>query len=165
MLTQLLTQLGYVVVKYDDSNAFYKEEDVKGIVELFREHIRQRKPASVLIFVGCHGMYGDIQLSDEKRVNLYNTIVYKFDSAECPELKDVPKIFIAQCCRNFDDKDANGFRNIENAIICYATLPGNYAARNEQTGSLYVKALVKVISANAHCMHLTEMLNKVIYMI
>ncbi len=56
-----------------------------------------------------------------------------------------------------------GFRNIENAIICYTTLPGNSAARNEQTRSPYVKILVKVISENAHHMHLIQMLNKIIY--
>ncbi len=97
MLTQIPTQLGYQVVKYDDSNAFYTKEDVKGIVELFRDHIRYKQPASVLVFVGCHGIYKDVQTSDEKLTNLYTSIVYQFDSTECPELEHVPKIFIVQC--------------------------------------------------------------------
>lgn len=159
-LTQLFTQLGYKVIKYDDPNTFYSKDDLEKIVKLFRDYVKPKNPASVVVFIGCHGRLEEIQLSDESFTSLFDSVVYQFDAENCAELNTVPKIFIIESCRGVRH-DGPGFKNIFNTIICYATLPGNKAARDDDSGTYYINSLVKVFAEKAHKLHLTELLDLV----
>ncbi len=151
-------------MKYDDSNTSYTKNDIDRIIDLFREYVSDSKPASMFVFVGCHGENERIQFGDEDVGNVLKTIVYPFGNGSvCEEVVKIPKIFIVQGCRNWTkfDKKVN-FPEISNTIVCYGPIPGNPAARFEPTGCPYVRTLVKVIAENAYCMDWIKILNEVI---
>lgn len=156
MLTQLFTQLGYKVIKYDDPNTLYNQKDVENIVERFRDYVQPKNPASVAVFVGCHGQQDEIQLSDETFTSLYTSVVDQFDNKNCSKLQAIPKIFIIE---SFSDADAQKQDNYSNGIICCAALPGNKEVRDADSGNHYLKSMVKVFAEKANRLSLTDLLD------
>lgn len=136
-MKQLLIQLGYQLLIYDDASVEYALTDIRSIINTFKAQIKEGpKPPSIFVFVGSHGILNQLTLSDGTNVNIYENIVYQFDLDKSPELKGVPKIFVLQCCRNSIKSDS-GYTNIDNTLVCYATPPNNKAQRDENRGGIY----------------------------
>src|SRR5207302_861341 len=125
-MTLLLHQLGYKVINCDEKLMRSKDQ-VKQILQIFIEKCNADDVSSFLVYVGSHGGKDIIHLPGGVELHLFSDIIYQFSSQRCPKLNKKPKIFIVQACRMFEKTDEPEYNNIDNAIVVYATLPGNPA--------------------------------------
>lgn len=168
-MTDLWTQLGYHVTSHEGSFTFLQ---VDQILEQFKSQFTNFPPMakfSCLIFIGSHGCFSKIESSDHKDINLYKDVIYKFDTKNCPQLEGKPKIFLIQACQRFGtdsvpdprtESDAMLQTPIDDAIVCFSTMPGYVANRDLYLGTWYTYCLAKVIMEEAHHMDFLRMLKK-----
>lgn len=93
-MENLLTSLGYEVVKHRDLTAHQMDE---AIIE-FSKHRKLTKTDSVFVVIMSQGQLGDVFGVDAEALPVDN-IHKHLDAENCPALVDKPKIIIIQACR------------------------------------------------------------------
>jgi hypothetical protein len=157
-LTELLVELDFEVLRYDDPP--------------FRQVARALEQVSkmdhsdsdcLVIVVMSHGDNGKLYAKDRE----YSTaMLWKyFNAKSCPSLAGKPKLFFVQACRGTkvhpghvlhyssgveeDGAAANdGFYTIPvmaDILVMYSTVEGFYSWRNPKEGGYFVQALVKLL--------------------
>jgi caspase 7 len=157
-LTELLVELDFEVLRYDDPP--------------FRQVARALEQVSkmdhsdsdcLVIVVMSHGDNGKLYAKDRE----YSTaMLWKyFNAKSCPSLAGKPKLFFVQACRGTkvhpghvlhyssgveEDGAApnDGFYTIPvmaDILVMYSTVEGFYSWRNPKEGGYFVQALVKLL--------------------
>ncbi|XP_038617796.1 caspase-14-like [Tachyglossus aculeatus] len=130
-----------------------------------------------LVVLMSHGVDGFIKGKDEEEVNL-EEIFKLFNNANCPNLREKPKIFIIQACRG-DRRDGGveAFDNVAEEMddtsnvkrlpttsdffIVYSTQKGHVSVRNPLLGSRMIEAIDDVFSRYGNKWQLTDLFTKV----
>ncbi|KAJ3590192.1 hypothetical protein NHX12_008146 [Muraenolepis orangiensis] len=99
-MENLLTSLGYTVVKYRDLSGVQMDE----AIEKFSQDARLPEADSVFVVIMSHGQRGAVlgvrHSGDGEADTLPVDNIYKhLDSARCPGLLNKPKVIIIQACR------------------------------------------------------------------
>lgn len=174
-MTNLWKQLDYQVITHDAG--YYSYQQVDDILNEFKSKFTSLppgSPVSCVIFIGSHGRFSSIETSDSREINLYRDVIYKFDAKNCPQLQGKPKIFLIQACQRFEYDDATVKppldrrevdstlpTPIDDAIVCFSTIPGYVANRDMYLGTWYIYCFAKVVMENAYRMDFLRMLKKV----
>lgn len=148
---------------------FHLLQDLEGAIQAFKEDVEEHYRAAdcCIVAVFSHGSFGTVEMVDEKDVNLYDQIIFKFDEHEFPCMKGKPKIFILQLCQDFpENKGFPIFANehqrnkggVDDMIICFPTTPGSAALRDIYLGSHFIYVLVDVLMRNAHDTDFVQMM-------
>ncbi len=102
-MTKLWSQMGYKILKYE---GYIGKTKFKSILDKFINSINrlndlntsQSTCQSCVVYIGCHGSKGKIDLSDGDTVNFYDNFIFEF--GKLVPLNS-PKIFVAQSCRTY----------------------------------------------------------------
>uniref|UniRef100_A0A6I8NVW0 Caspase-14-like n=1 Tax=Ornithorhynchus anatinus TaxID=9258 RepID=A0A6I8NVW0_ORNAN len=130
-----------------------------------------------LVILMSHGVNGFIKGKDEKVVDL-EEIFKLFNNANCPNLREKPKIFIIQACRgDRTDGGVEAFDNVPEEMddtsnvkrlpttsdffIVYSTQKGHVSVRNPLMGSRMIEAMDDVFSRYGKKWQLTDLFTKV----
>lgn len=185
-LCTLLQQLHFIVTIYEGENLTAKNISHK-VFEFSQMDAHETADATVVCLLS-HGDDGHIFGSDGERVALDKLFAY-FDEVNCPNLHNKPKIFIIQACRGdrvdnrtttstmgdltppIDEIDGPNTLTRSSSlacapsrsdmIICYPTQQGYRAWRNQEQGSWFVQAIVKVFMTYSYCEDICAMMNRV----
>lgn len=154
-----LELLGFTVDRYHDLTC-------KEMLDLFR-HAASQDHSESDCFVAVllsHGEEGYIFGHDDKIAT--EDLLNFFRGDKCETLLGKPKLFIIQACRGTQldpGADVNVYdakRSFDNAfsgqneiripaaadfLVCYSTVPGFYAWRNQANGSWFIQALTSAI--------------------
>ncbi|XP_005113266.2 cell death protein 3, partial [Aplysia californica] len=174
-LMNLLCQLHFEPVVYNDSDGLSAQEIVIKLQDFARRKEHKRADACVICLLS-HGEEGYIFGTDGKRIPL-DEIFLLFGNTNCKELMGKPKVFIIQACRGgildkgvrMDEPDGGTLPNMPVAqlptmsdmLIGCPTMAGYYAWRNRARGSWYIEAIVQVFMKYAKCEDICVMLNRV----
>lgn len=125
--------------------------DVLKAIADFTEYIHEDDELTAcVVYIGSHGEHGKVFTSEGDYLNPYSDIIYKI--AKLDSLKGKPKFYIVNACQNFSrtEHDASHLKmKVEDAIICFSTLPGERSNRDIYMGSWYVNCLTLVFMENA----------------
>ncbi|CAK8677898.1 unnamed protein product [Clavelina lepadiformis] len=184
-LTSLLNQLEFSIVHVDNCTA----DEMQSAVKEFSKKDKLHDADCVVVILLSHGKGNFLYGSDGGKVRV-DTLVQNFDNAHCPALRNKPKIFLIQgcrddeiasniahvvtdgpplsqdCCEAIDHSlsEANDRRRLptcSDVVIGFSALPGRTATRNTVHGSWYIQALVRIISKHAKDKDFAEMLTLV----
>lgn len=172
-MKEVLPQLGYKVTVHDQGK--FSKNRVKRIIKKFRDKCNKEKPRSVVVFIGGHGEYSQLVLSNgEDRMHIYRDIINMFTTDKCPGLEGKPKIFIIGACQEWGDDEelripvnkaadaptsSKQFKQtppFDDMIVCFSTCPGYYSYRYEWLGTAYIYCLTKILIEEAHRKHFKE---------
>ncbi|ODM97059.1 Caspase-1-A [Orchesella cincta] len=166
-LISVTFQIGYETYKKDyilKKNYWTAEQIIEELKEFRDQAIRADAP-SIFVFLGGHGTDGNIIASDGKPVHIWKDILSMFNTKNCKELQNKPKIFMFQACQNFGndigDEDDAYPPCFDHFVILKATIPGFAAKRNKSIGSVMVHYFTEVIRTNARRWSFQEMINAV----
>ena len=59
----------------------------------------------LIVEISCHGMDNDIITSDYKRIS--KTAIHRIFSAKRPAIRNIPRVFIFDCCSGINDRDTD----------------------------------------------------------
>ena len=162
-LTQLFLYLGYRPVicrdlTKDDINDIFTDLDSK-LNEWFPTH------DSFVCCILSHGKEGKVQTSDHEFVEIAE-IERKTGSSTLLDAK--PKMFFIQTCRGnhpgtiiASDLSADTVKsNRADIYICYATVYGDKAYRDENKGSLFVSEVCRILYKSAKSIRLDDEFQK-----
>ncbi len=156
MLGSLFTDLSFEVdVRHD-----LKYNEIMDTAEEYASKDHTDYDAFVMI-VMTHGGDGDAICGVNGKTISVKALMAEFKAARCPSLKNKPKIFIFQTCRrsntNMLPTDGCNKRFKADAfspdstlplsvtppeadfLLAFATSPGYYSWRDEESGSLYIQ--------------------------
>lgn len=166
-LNELLRDLGYKVETYDDELEDFTLKRLQETIKGFKKNCVDDQVASFVVFIGSHGEYGNIIMSNSEKANLFNHVI--FPMTRVPEKKQIdeqqkwssiPKIFIVSACRE-PPKDSKTHKDVENTVVCYSCLPNNYSFRNDNVGTYYVNHFTQLMMQHAHKLDFLAILQKV----
>lgn len=181
-LSAVLLHLGFEILLVENKTAI---EITTSLRQFANKDEHQYRDGCVIALL-THGKEDAIYGRDGNEIKVEN-IVTMFDNANCPNLRNKPKIFFIQACRGDEydrgiDENDGGSRDKNRGSGCvatsspeisfdnnrlptrsdmifgYATLQGQAAMRNTHHGSWYIEALVKVLARYAKNKDLAEML-------
>lgn len=115
-----------------------------------------------VVFIGSHGEFDKIHLSDGKLVDIYNEIIYKITDLEC--LQGKPKLFIFNACIEKHTEPENygtRLKSVQDTIICASSQPRKELRRDTFPGSWFVNCLAYTLMKNSYRLDLESMLNTV----
>lgn len=171
-MADLWSELGYDVTTHE---GFFTSETIMDILTEFKAKFQTRspmgEPQSCVVFIGSHGSFSKIESSDHHPIDLFQDLIFTFDAKSSPSLIGKPKIFIVQSCQRFQtddirtpnrsEADAMLMNPIDDAIVCFSTVPGYVANRDVYLGTWYAYCLAKVFMDHAHQLDLLKLLKKV----
>ena len=178
-LRDLFWRLGF----YCDIKHNIKAEEIKQSLLEFSKLDDHKKFCCCAVALMSHGDEGHIYGFEGKKVSVNELIVY-FSDQNCPNLKDKPKLFIIQACRNnvsskpptrepdnvsqksplmrlmsLDLSSDSVKRNSRaDMLIAYSTASGNKSYRNKKTGSIFIQNLIDVFNKKSDTTSVTDML-------
>lgn len=181
-LAQVLQHLGFEVVVIENRTA----EEIKTTLQSFAQRTEHKTRDACIVALLTHGHEGCIYGRDGGTIKIEDIFSY-FDNANCPNLRNKPKIFFVQACRGelYDGgiDVSDGRKKMRRSscvtrgpdvsfdeprlptrsdmIFGYATQHGQAAMRNTHHGSWYIEALVKVLAKSAKNRDLAEILTSV----
>lgn len=174
-MENLLSALGYAVVKYRDLNAVQMDE----ALAKFSKHPNLKETDSVFVVIMSHGILGAVcgvnynshRSPDEKPDELPVDNIYRHLNAKnCPALVDKPKVIIIQACRGEkdgsvkvsdgmetddaeEDIEADAWRwthKEKDFIALLSCTPHTVSGRHRVQGSLLIQFVVKVFNKYSH---------------
>lgn len=157
----LWTGLGYKMFTPEGHINGPKFEDyLTEFISLIQDNKDEIK--TCVAFIGSHGKFGKIDLSDKSEINVYDDFIYKLASLEA--LKGKPKFFIVQACHYFPRTRTDGalVMPFEDTMISFSTIPGTDSNLDEYLGGWYINCLTEVFMKNAYQMDLERMLIEVL---
>ncbi|XP_013412607.1 uncharacterized protein LOC106175244 [Lingula anatina] len=178
-LTKLFEKLHYLVTTYTNRPAWKINK-----IALDEGQYDHGKYSSFIMVILSHGSKNTVIGSDGAHIT-YDQIRQPFTTTNCPSLKGKPKMFFISACQS--DQSASGSPEDEaqgssqstrlnapsvsgasgdppddaDMILATATTPGKVSWRSTETGTRFVKSLVKVFSAKACEEDLASMLTQV----
>ncbi|KAJ3582936.1 hypothetical protein NHX12_000083 [Muraenolepis orangiensis] len=171
-MENLLTSLGYTVVKYRDLSGVQMDE----AIEKFSQDARLPEADSVFVVIMSHGQRGAVlgvrHSGDGEADTLPVDNIYKhLDSARCPGLLNKPKVIIIQACRGGTQPEDteehiedDGFRRVhkeKDMIALLSCTPDTVSYRHAAQGSFCIRYIVDIFNAHAHKDHIEELFRKV----
>lgn len=176
-LAQLFTQLGFKVIHIKDKTG---DQILEEFERASLDEINEKADAFVGIILS-HGDSPDLIYGIDHELVSLDAILNLFNNKNCPPLIFKPKMFFIQACRGHKSDsvffspdntiDAVGFNthgpNYDrlptwmDTMVCHSTIEGYVSNRNEQTGSWFGDALIKVFSEKAHNTELNRLLSLV----
>ncbi|XP_044755352.1 caspase-3-like isoform X2 [Coccinella septempunctata] len=167
-IADVLKQIGFDVERFRD----VKKTDIQRILKRFTKEPKLSKADICLVVVMSHGTnnkipggYTELMCVEGEKISTENIIDY-FNESECTRLKNKPKVFIFQCCRNSpyeNDKVSISKKpqDKSNTLIAYSTIPGFSSHRHVEDGTWYIQTICKVFSEHAHQYHIEDLLKMV----
>ena len=99
----------------------------------------------LFIFILSHGHLEGVYGTDCKDISIED-IQRAFSTANCPSLKDKPKVFVIQCCRRPANPESREPTVIEeDMLLVYPCQPCSDANRETEKGSPFIQSLMKQI--------------------
>ena len=164
-LKNLFEDLFFTVVVRND----LKWDEMRKVAAGYAAKNHREFDAFVLV-VMSHGGDRDVIYGVEGRTTTVEDLMCEFNAANCPTLRDKPKLFFIQTCRG-ELKDESSTVTLNNTesdhsiaafssdsllprsvcpqeadfLLAFSTTPGYVAYRNEQHGSPYIQ-----VSSNIH---------------
>lgn len=139
-IAALFEELEFAVTLCTDLTAVDIHRNLQGIAE--RDH--STHDVFVLIIIS-HGGVGDTVYGVDDKSLTIQDLMNPFNEANCPTLKNKPKLFFIQACRGhgFDhpeEKTYNGICPIEaDFLLAHSTVPGAVSFRHKLHGSLFIQ--------------------------
>ncbi|XP_039265443.2 caspase-2-like [Styela clava] len=181
-LGSVLHHLGFETLLVENRTA----SEISSSLETFARNENHKSRDACVVALLTHGQEGVVYGRDGKTL-VIEDIISLFDNANCPNLRNKPKIFFVQACRGdlydrgIDEIDGGAkirksrcttstfdysfdeprLPTRSDMLFGYATQRGQAAMRNTHHGSWYIEALVKVLAKNAKNHDLAEMLTSV----
>lgn len=132
----------------------------------------------------AHGGPGNsISGIDDMWLSIDTNLLQRFNNESCPALAHKPKLFFIQACRGEKRDIGVQLQNVADGhdfisplerqvmtvtiptwsdlLVCYATIDGYVALRNEVSGSWFVDAFIRVLCKHACDTELLDLLKKV----
>ena len=99
----------------------------------------------LFIFILSHGHLEGVYGTDGQNVSIEN-IQRMFSTANCPSLKDKPKVFVIQCCRlPVNPESCEAIVIEEDMLLAYPCQPHCEAHRYPQSGSPFIQSMMEQI--------------------
>ncbi|KAG6448307.1 caspase-8-like [Manduca sexta] len=142
------------------------------MIEFIKKKINKHVTSNDSIFMLCilsHGVRDHVYAADSVKIKV-ESIQNLLDSDEMSHLRGIPKVFIIQACQvedtphptfAADNVQTNYYLGKLDFLIYWATAPEYEAFRHEQTGSLFIQALCKLLRQRAKHDHLHEIFTQV----
>ena len=103
----------------DDYKAYWTQNDLIKLLEDKADELEENlkhdpdgskesessKYDGLIVEISCHGMDNDIITSDYKRIS--KTAIHRIFSAKRPAIRDIPRVFIFDCCSGINDRDTD----------------------------------------------------------
>lgn len=167
-MNALWGNLGYKITMPKQTK--FTDEDIRRNINIIKEKaVELSDKQSLVVFIGCHGKYGNLIMSNGKTVDIYNDVVLQFD---IPELRGKPKLFFLQSCQYFPNSGNSMTESIYERLekmgdttVCFSTLPGQGSNRDFFLGSYYIYTLTEVFMQEAYRTEFQQMLNMVKHII
>jgi len=179
-MESLLKGLGYQV--HPNTNLSGKEMDAA--VEAFSKRTQHSNADSTFVVIMSHGkrdkLFGVDYTRKRKDLLDIDNIFKHLNTANCPALKNKPKVIIIQACQGNDSGavpvtcDAEGVptpstspednvnTHVEDDFISFLSCtPGTKAYRDTAKGSIMIQNLVQVFNEHAHDTHIADLFTKV----
>ena len=77
--------------------------------------VKKNKYDGLIVIISCHGIQGHIITSDYKRIN--KDTIHRIFSVDYPSLRDIPCIFVYDCCDGDNDRDRIESRAAKNVSL------------------------------------------------
>ena len=107
--------------KYNIDDKIKTHWKKKEIIDLLKKKgktlnkgVRTHKYDALIVIISCHGIPGHIVTSDYKRIN--KDTIHRIFSVDYPELRNIPCIFIYDCCDGDNDRDRDSSRASANIL-------------------------------------------------
>ncbi|XP_014790088.1 caspase-7 [Octopus bimaculoides] len=140
-ITKLFTDFNFDVQLYSNKTA----EEMKAIIEKASKESTAREDCFVM-FLMSHGVIGNIVGTDGEKLS-YSTI--KTILRDSSQLKNKPKLIYVNACRvTYEKKAEEGYSNVPDLFVTYATIAERQAYRTDVRGSIFIKCLLTVYEKN-----------------
>ncbi|XP_026475815.1 caspase Dronc-like [Ctenocephalides felis] len=168
-LLELFKQMDFIGEDYMNLNM----HDIQTVITKFSSNTELlHKTDCCIVVVMSHGndfkRDGYIFSYDHNPVYL-SWITDCFNNRQCPLLRNIPKIFIFQCCRgDISDNSLNdaptsklaksmvdggstmrAMPTCSDMLICHSTIPGFQSYREAETGTWYINTICNIWAENA----------------
>ncbi|CAK6983293.1 caspase a-like%2C partial [Scomber scombrus] len=160
-MEELLTALGYEVVKYTNLTGKKIEE----AVIKFSKHPKLKETDSVFVVIMSHGKRGAVLgvdfikgHRDREQDNFPIDDIYKhLDTEHCPDLLNKPKIIIIQADRGEKGGSVRNAHNEKDFIRFLSCTTDTVSYRHPDDGSFLIQYIVGVLNTFAHQDHIEEL--------
>ncbi|XP_072538905.1 caspase a-like [Salminus brasiliensis] len=172
----LLRGLGYDVVKHTNLSGREMDEAIRS----FAGRSEHAESDSTFVVIMSHGKKDKILgvhhgPDNDKDFLPVDNIYTHLNTANCPALRDKPKVILIQACRGdrhgrvwvsdseSDDMEIDGVweHKEKDFVSLFSCTPDTVSFRNEENGAYFIGFLVEVFNANAHKDHIEELFRQV----
>ena len=161
-LKEVFTTLGFTVEPHQDLNAF----GITDVLQNYAAEMKNYKGRALIVIILSHGGEGDVVYGTDGGEVKMHDLQELFSAANCPSLKNAPKVFLFDACRGTENEKGHpndlqlgkvsgiktGYPVITNSLnfaTVFASTRGNTAgmfpAHSEESGSYFTQTLVEVI--------------------
>ncbi|XP_021378311.1 caspase-3-like [Mizuhopecten yessoensis] len=166
LLKKTLTQLHFDVKVYEDLTAV----DIRKTLSEESQSDDLKSAECFILVVMSHGVISGINGTKDEVVK-FDEFAKIFNPTKCTALKDKPKLFFFQSCRQKGEQGMDtsmeqrgriqGVENNKDFLFSFATVEGFQSMCFDDTGAWFIQALCWVLKYDAHRLHILDMLTKV----
>lgn len=167
-LKNTFTALGFVVKAHQNLNAADIESTVKAYSE--EEHT-----GAFFLIISSHGGSGDVVYGTDGATVKVQKLKKRFFATKCPSLAGIPKIFVIDACRGYEEERSKFFKSkfgpqpftpdsmqsvtdSADIMTVFASTRDNIAGYDDKIGSFFIHIFVLVLEKNAAQKNLIDMI-------
>ncbi|KAL1023876.1 hypothetical protein UPYG_G00048300 [Umbra pygmaea] len=161
--------------EFGDWISFSTKKELIDALKSFRDKL-DGDTGMLMVTIMAHGTLGHIEVNDVENLEL-EEIYQLFNNRQCPALREKPKLFLVQACRNVKGHSKNPntdgsvqhsplqkklLPTLSDSMEVYAVFPDKFAGRRPDKGSPLFEEMEKVFnqdSVSKH--HMYELFTKV----